>query len=267
MGTMAAVSPRVETLLEGNGLDSDQGGIAFCAVTLIEGVDAAGQLRRIVVDPGASGRVSALLDALARRGLTGSDIDTVVLTHAHWDHMQNLDPFDRAVFHVHPRELDYIRDPHPGDFATPRWTRVVIDRYDVREVIEGAELLAGVTVLEAHGHSAGSIALAVTTTDGVAVVTGDAIQSAAVARSGHNPLVFFDEDAASRSITRLVELADVIRPGHDRPFRLSATGAADYLYEFRLTLRGLSEQEIAGLMITPPTPVPRNEPPDDTRSG
>jgi len=248
--------PVVETLLEGNGLDSDQGGVAFCAVTLVDGVDAAGRTRRVVVDPGSLGRLTALHDALARRGLTGSDIDEVVLTHAHWDHAQNLDPFDRAVVRVHPRELDYIRDPHPGDFATPRWTRAVIDRYDVREVLDGTELMAGVTVVEAPGHSAGSIAVAVATADGLAVVTGDAIQSAAVARSGRNPLVFSDEDDAQRSIARLLDLADIVRPGHDRPFRWSATGTVEYLYDFRLTLRGLSEEELAGLVIEGCQPAP-----------
>jgi N-acyl homoserine lactone hydrolase len=246
--------PHVETLLEGNGFDTDQGGIAFCAVTLIQGTDAAGKVRRIVVDPGASGRMLALQDALAQRGLTGSDIDAVVLTHAHWDHMQNLDPFDRAVFHVHPNELNYIKNPHPGDFATPRWTKAVIDCYDVREVTEATEVIPGVTVIEAPGHSAGSIAVAVTTAEGVAVVTGDAIQSVSVARSGRNPLVFFDEEAAAHSITRLLKIADIIRPGHDRPFRLSGTGTAEYLYSFHLTLRGLSEQEVAGLTIAQPTP-------------
>lgn len=232
--------PRVQTLLQGSLVDSDQGGIAFCGVNLIEGPDSSGRLRRIVVDTGSSGRLAALTQALGRRGLTGSDIDAVVLTHAHWDHIQILDPFDRAVFHVHPAELNYIRDPHAGDHATPRWTKAVLDQYDVREVVGGTELIPGVSVVEAPGHSAGTIAVAVTTDEGTAVVTGDAIQTSEVATSRRNGLVFWDESQANRSVTHLVELADFIYPGHDRAFRLSPTGAVEYVQEFQLTVTGLT---------------------------
>lgn len=243
----------VDTLLQGSLLDSDQGGIAFCGVNLIEGQDSSGRLRRILVDTGSSGRLQALTEALARRGLTGSDIDTVVFTHAHWDHIQILDPFDRAVFHVHPAELNYIRDPHAGDHATPRWTKAVLDRYDVREVVGGTELIPGVSIVEAPGHSAGTIAVAVVTAEGTAVVTGDAIQTGEVATSRRNGLVFWDEDQANRSVTRLVEAADLIYPGHDRAFRLSPTGAVEYVQDFRLTVTGLSPGT-PGLVFRPAPP-------------
>jgi N-acyl homoserine lactone hydrolase len=245
--------PRVQTLLQGSLLTTNQGEIAFCAVTLVEGPDAEGRTRRIVVDTGSSGRLGALTEALSRRGLTGSDIDTVVLTHAHWDHMQLLDPFDRAVFRVHPAELDYIRHPHAGDFATPRWTRAVLDRYDVREVTGDTELIPGVRIVEAPGHSAGTIAVAVDTPDGLAVVTGDAVQSVEVATARRNALVFWDEELANRSVARLVELADVLHPGHDRAFRLSASGAAEYVQDFDLTVTGLSAST-PGLRFAPSPP-------------
>lgn len=234
------MTPTVGSLLQGSLLDTDQGGVAFCGVTLIEGVDSSGRPRRVVVDPGSSGRRDAVVGALHRRGLTGSDIDAVVLTHAHWDHMQNLDPFDRAVILVHPAELNYIRDPHPADTATPRWTKAVLDCYDVREVVDGAELMAGVRVVEAPGHSAGTIAVAAETADGVAVVTGDAVQTADVAVTGRNALVFWDEEQANRSVRRLVEVADVLYPGHDRSFRLSAAGAVSYQEDFRLAITGIT---------------------------
>jgi len=245
--------PRVETLLQGSSLDTNQGGIAFCAVTLVEGVDADGRPRRIVVDTGSSGRHDALVAALERRGLTGSDIDTVVFTHAHWDHVQLLDPFDRAVFRVHPAELDYIRHPHAGDTATPRWTRAVLDRYDVRSVAGDEELIPGVRVVEAPGHSAGTIAVAVDTDDGVAVVTGDAVQGAAVALARRNALVFWDEELANRSVSRLVDLADVLYPGHDLPFRLSAPGSVEYVEQLDLTVTGLTP-DTPGVRFAPAPP-------------
>ena len=53
---MRLTSPIVETLLDGHRIGSDQGYIAFCSVTLIEGLDEQGTLRRIVVDTGHTGR-------------------------------------------------------------------------------------------------------------------------------------------------------------------------------------------------------------------
>ncbi len=53
---MRLTSPSVETLLDGHRIGSDQGYIAFCSVTLIEGLDEQGTLRRIVVDTGHTGR-------------------------------------------------------------------------------------------------------------------------------------------------------------------------------------------------------------------
>jgi N-acyl homoserine lactone hydrolase len=245
--------PRVETVLQGSLLGSNQGGIAFCAVTLIEGTDSAGNTRRILVDTGSSGRLGALTGALESRGLAPTDIDAVVLTHAHWDHIQILDPFAHAIFHMHPAELDYIKNPHAGDHATPRWTKAVLDRYDVRSITGGTEVMSGVSIVEVPGHSAGTIAVAVETDEGIGVVTGDSIQSADVATHGRNALVFWNEQQANDSVARIVEMADVIYPGHDLSFRLSDSGAVEYTDTVNLTITGMAPGT-PGLTLLPPAP-------------
>jgi N-acyl homoserine lactone hydrolase len=234
--TGRAELPTVTTLLTGYSLGSDQGSFAFCGVNLVEGRDAAGRVRRIVVDTGHAGRHLVLREALRKRDLLPSDIDVVVLTHAHWDHVQNVDLFDRAVLVVHPRELRYIKTPHRNDHATPRWTRAVLEQYDIQEATDGTELLPGVAIIEAPGHSAGTIAVTVTTDNGTAVISGDAIQDSEVARRRRNALVFWNEEQANCSVSRLVDLADVIYPGHDRAFRLSSSGAIEYMEEFSFRL-------------------------------
>jgi N-acyl homoserine lactone hydrolase len=226
----------VSTLLHGNSLGTSEGGIAFCAVTLVETTDGNGDPYRIVVDPGSSGRRTALRAALGRRGLDRRDVHAVLLTHAHWDHMENLDEFPQATVFAHADELAYVAAPHDDDMATTGWTKAVLDAYDVRPIGIGDEVGRDVVVLDGRGHSAGTVAVSVTTDDGVAVITGDAIQDAVVAQHGRNALVFWDEEQAARSIARILAAADIVYPGHDRAFRRSASGAFEYVEDYRLTL-------------------------------
>src|SRR4051812_31449931 len=196
MGT----APTVTLLLQGSSIGTDQGLLAFCSVVLVEGTDASGTLRRILVDPAHVGRRRFLVQALASRGLTPADVDMVVLTHAHWDHIQNLDVFDHARLLLHPDERRYAHMPYRNDWATPKWTGAIIERARVEEVAEGVALLPGVSVMDIPGHSPGSIGLSVETDQGLAVVTGDAMQYAYLVETGINPLVFWDPDLARRAI-------------------------------------------------------------------
>jgi hypothetical protein len=81
--------------------------------------------------------------------------------------------------------------------------------------------------------------VAVASSDGIAVIAGDSIQNAMVARERRNALVFWDDKLATRSISKLLAIGDVIYPGHDLPFRLSADGHAEYLHDMELTLTGV----------------------------
>ena len=227
----------VHTLLQGYQLESKQGDIAFCGVNLIESPDGRGGVRRIVVDTGHFGRGVVLRQALADRGLSASDIDVLLLTHAHWDHVQCLQYFDRAVIMTHPKELNYISKPHGDDYATPAWTKALLDQYDVQSVTEGAELATDVHVIEVPGHSPGTIAVTVETGEGTSIITGDSIQNAMVAQQRRNALVFWNEAQANASVERMVDMADIIYPGHDQPFRISDTNAVEYVDDFSFGLR------------------------------
>lgn len=210
----------VETLLEGHSLTSDQGNPSFCGVYLVG---------RVLFDTGHPGRRKALLAALAARGLTPADIEIVVLSHGHWDHIQNVDLFPDATVLLHGAELQYLADPPADDHATPSWARAVLG--DVRETFEGDEIADGVRVIHLPGHTPGSIGLAV----GSAVLTGDAVPSARVLHQGVT--TGWDVSQAVLSVQRVRELADVVHPGHDRPFRTDAPPTARLPLAFRTPLR------------------------------
>ena len=217
------MAPSLELLLTGYSAGSDQGGPGFCSVYLVEEQD-----HRVLYDCGHIGRRKALRRALTRRGLEPSDISLVVLSHAHWDHMQNADLFGHAPVLMHGDELRYLDAPDPLDHATPPWSKAVLSSLDLRETGEGETLVPGVTVIDLPGHTPGSIGLTVETEDGLAVLTGDAVATPGTLRSGRCSAVLFDVAQADASVLRVRSLADVVYPGHDRPFR---TGTYDYLTE------------------------------------
>jgi N-acyl homoserine lactone hydrolase len=231
-------APRIEVLLEGFGISTSAGRIAMCQVTLIEGSGPNGKPVRILVDPAHAGRRVVLVEALASMGLTPADIDMVVLTHAHWDHVQNIDAFAHAPVCLHPRERRYSQGPHPNDWATPAWTGAILERMQIREIAEGDELIPGVGVVDLPGHSPGSIGVTVQNSHGLSLITGDAVHRASVALSRQSPLVFWSAAEARASIDRVVKLADVIYPGHDQAFRLTSAGQVEYVRPFSLTITG-----------------------------
>lgn len=223
---------KVRTLLQGFSLGSDQGSISFSGVFLIEGA------RRIVVDTGHAGRRHLLVHRLQEHGLTPQDIDWVVLTHAHWDHMQNLDLFPHAKVFIHPRERAYCANPHANDWATPRYTSLVLESFRLEEVKEGDEIIPGVRVLDVPGHSPGSIALLVEGEEGVVAVSGDALPNTWSLTSGLPRYVFASVDEARASIRKLLSCSSVFYPGHDRPFRVDGGQRVTYLEETRVRVFG-----------------------------
>ena len=78
----------LDILTYGFSFTSDQGGFGYSSVSLLE----VGS-QRILIDTGPSSRRAWVLKALQARGLELEDIDTLILTHLHWDHCQNADMF------------------------------------------------------------------------------------------------------------------------------------------------------------------------------
>jgi glyoxylase-like metal-dependent hydrolase (beta-lactamase superfamily II) len=214
--------PQIDLVLEGWSVSMDQGRAAFCGVTLIRGT------KNILVDVAHVGRRSLLIESLGKLGLQPSDIDTVVLTHSHWDHILNADVFKNAEFLLHPWEIEYAKSPHPKDWATPDYTWTILERCRIREIQEGEEVDDGVSVILTPGHTRGSISLVVQQGDSSLVVCGDALPNAHTALEECPYLIFWDEDDARRSARKILDAADVLYPGHDRPFRI-AGGRVSYL--------------------------------------
>lgn len=203
--------PSVIPLLNGYSLTSDQGNPAFCSVLLVESGD-----QRVLFDFGHVGRRRLLLTALKDRGLGPPDLTKIVVSHGHWDHLQNADLFRDAEVFIHPAELRNLADPPATDFGTPPWANAILSGLKLRETGEGDEVIPGVTVIELPGHTPGSIGLLVS---GGTVLAADAVPTLAVLRSCKASGRPYDREQADASVERVAKLADVVYPGHDRAIR------------------------------------------------
>lgn len=164
-----------------------------------------------------------LAAGLGRHGLAVDDIDTVVLTHLHWDHCYNLDRFEHADILVSRTELAYAIAPYDMHAVpyeskaigrTPPWLSVAL------EPIEGeTQIGADVTAFPTPGHAVGHQSIAVETEVGTVVVAGDAIPTfenlEGTAHAAYVPGTNVDTFAWWHSAQKIERRADVILPGHE----------------------------------------------------
>lgn len=122
--------------------------------------------RTVLIDAGAGPRDSwvqsgALLDNLERLGVTPADVDDIVYTHLHWDHIGWASQKGQAIFpgathHCHEADWQHFYGPQPG--ATKRLAPVA-DRMQLWS--QDGPLLPGLDVLHAPGHTPGSSVIVV----------------------------------------------------------------------------------------------------------
>jgi N-acyl homoserine lactone hydrolase len=114
--------------------------------------------------------VTPFEDALARLGLTPEDIGLVIQTHLQWDHCGNTHKCRNAKILVQERELQFALAPHPILAQTYQKSLLKDLRYTI---LRGhREILPGIELIPAPGHTPGTQAVSINTTQGKAVITG-----------------------------------------------------------------------------------------------
>lgn len=145
-------------------------------IVLDTGFDAASAERR--------GRrwLRSPLDALAAIGVAAADVETVVLSHMHWDHAGHWHEFPNARFHLQDAEMAFCtgrcmcHEPLRRTFDIEQVTAAVRHVFAERVRFHDgtAEIAPGVTVHLAGGHTGGLQVLRVPTARGAIVLASDA---------------------------------------------------------------------------------------------
>ncbi len=215
--------PKVFLLKPGSILRDESGEIldARSSVTLI----VSGK-RKIIVDTGLEGEAKPIKRALAGLQLSPEEIDYVVNTHSHPDHCGNNHLFSRAE----------ILAPRDGQLIGP-----------------------GIWVLATPGHSLDSISVVVggmpkdtkytedtikanvanmainARTPPIIVIAGDALPTFGNFQKNVPPAIHVNRNLAISSMEKIIQLADIVVPGHDYPF---SVGKSMYLNPPVLTPSG-----------------------------
>lgn len=112
-------------------------------------------------------------------GIQPSEIDIVLFTHLHWDHVQNMKEFPNARFICPEIEIKWAYNPLPLYYRTYESPVLGIEPayYGCSfELVHGeTEIVPGISVFDTPGHSPGHMSVTVATSAGDIVLAGDAI--------------------------------------------------------------------------------------------
>ncbi|WP_028321487.1 MBL fold metallo-hydrolase [Desulfatiglans anilini] len=166
--------------------------------------------RRILIDPGHDHLFGHVETELERLGITAADIDVILITHGHPDHIEAVRRFagGPALIAMHTVELDFIRR------MAPRYGQAlgVADFAPQILLTEGGLEIGDLSleVIHAPGHSPGSIALY--WPQKKALFTGDVVFQGGI---GRTDLPAGDGAQLKQSIQRLAQLdVELLLPGH-----------------------------------------------------
>ncbi|WP_460772559.1 N-acyl homoserine lactonase family protein [Microbacterium sp. GXF7504] len=175
----------------------------------------------------------------AHAGIRPEDIDTIVVTHCHYDHIGNLARFPNARVHVAEQELEFAfsgvldrrlvghyTEPHEvAEFERLRGQGRLVTVHDETDIAPGVRLIP------VGGHTPGQLMLEVDTASGPVLLASDALHFFEELERDMPFISSMDLPATYRTFdlirARRDSSARHLVPGHDAQVFATMTPVAD----------------------------------------
>jgi len=160
---------------------------------------------------------------LRKEGIDSADVDHVLITHLHYDHVSNAKLFPNAKFIVSRTGWHLTLDPpHPALVPDILFPRDVLAYFagEARDRLiladdEAPEIMPGIGAFYTGGHTMCSQAFTVQTKDGLAVLPGDTIFYYENLERNHPIGLAVDILECYQAMDRVREIASIFVPPHD----------------------------------------------------
>lgn len=193
----------------------------------INGYLIRGRGRTMLVDAGTGGLNNAggqLKARLAASGVNHNDVDSVLLTHCHPDHIGGLldaegrPVFEHAELFLHPLEASHWRDDGKLKKASAhgqrnfRLARQTLDAYaeNVR-FLSADNIIKGITPVWLPGHTPGHCGFRIDADERSLLIWGDIVHYPHIQTAQPAVTILFDADPAQAEDTRKRILAQAVR--------------------------------------------------------
>lgn len=218
----------VDVLLTGFPGSSNKTSLGISSVAL-----AKTKNNTILLDTGGFGARGMLLNEFKKRGITPNSIDTVLVSHLHFDHIANIDLFPKAQFVISEEEWRYVHANYDLYVQMPLIN--TINLYQKRFLKPNEEILPGISSMTTPGHTPGSTTYIFENCIsaqgehwGVTAFAGDAIKNRTELRTGSVGMTY-DKELSARTIEAVRTRCNTVIPGHDCVMKIAGEDCAKIL--------------------------------------